>query len=309
MRLQLLLVSALFIPFFSVCQDEESQTDREQQLETIAETAEDEAIQDPDTEEVEAFRKHPLNLNHASAEDLKLFPTLTELQVNNFIQYRNLFGMLIDIYELQCVPGWSAALIKQLLPYITIDEHTGSSWQRSFKEGQQTLILRYGTALERSAGFTEKAFLGSRDKLSVRYRFNYKNLLRWGISADKDAGEPFMKGAQKAGFDFYTFHLFLRKTGNIESLAIGDFTVNMGQGLIQWQSLAFKKSTAVLNIKRQSPVIRPYTGTGEFNFMRGAGITLKKNAATISFFASFRKLSGHLDDDTSSDKLDVSSSR
>lgn len=51
---------------------------------------------------------------------------------------------------------------------------------------------------------------------------------------------PF-KGRQKAGFDFYSVHLFARRLGIIQSLAIGDFTVNLGQGLIQWQSLAFKK--------------------------------------------------------------------
>src|SRR6185503_7473909 len=101
------------------------------------------------------------------------------------------------------------------------------------------------------------------------YRYSYKNLLQYGLVGDKDAGEQFLKGAQHSGFDFYSFHLFARNVGVIQSLAIGDFTVNMGQGLIHWQGLAFKKSAATMSIKRQSAVLRPYNSAGEFYFHRG----------------------------------------
>jgi hypothetical protein len=104
--------------------------------------------------------------------------------------------------------------------------------------------------------------------------------------ADKDAGEQFFKGAQKYGFDFYSFHLFARKLGSIQALALGDFTVNMGQGLIQWQSLAFRKSVDILGIKRQSPVLRPYNSAGEFSFHRGAGITWQKGKIEATGFIS-----------------------
>ena len=100
----------------------------------------------------------------------------------------------------------------------------------------------------------------------------------------------FFKGAQNRGFDFYSFHLFARKIGPIQSFAVGDFTVNMGQGLIQWQSLAFRKSVDVLGLKRQSPVLRPYNSAGEFNFHRGGGITIQKGDAEATAFISYRKL-------------------
>ncbi len=73
--------------------------------------------------------------------------------------------------------------------------------------------------------------------------------------------------------------------GNIKALALGDFTVNMGQGLIQWQSLAFKKSVDVMGVKRQSTVLRPYNSAGEYNFNRGAGITFRKGKIETTCFA------------------------
>jgi hypothetical protein len=111
------------------------------------------------------------------------------------------------------------------------------------------------------------------------------------LLGDKDAGEQFLKGAQRRGFDFYSYHFFIRKLGSIKSLAIGDFTVNMGQGLIHWQSMAFKKSSAAVSVKKQSEVIRPYNSAGEYNFHRGVAISLAKKKWETTMFASVRKLS------------------
>jgi hypothetical protein len=81
----------------------------------------------------------------------------------------------------------------------------------------------------------------------------------------------------------------------------------MGQGLIQWQGLAFKKSASVTAIKRQSAILRPYSSAGEFYFHRGAGITLKKNNIESTFFISYRKLGANLVNDTLSHEEFISS--
>jgi hypothetical protein len=81
----------------------------------------------------------------------------------------------------------------------------------------------------------------------------------------------------------------------------------MGQGLIQWQSLAFRKSVDVLGLKRQSPVLRPYNSAGEFNFHRGAGITVQKGNFEVTAFASYRKLSANFVADTVNNEEFISS--
>jgi hypothetical protein len=156
--------------------------------------------------------------------------------------------------------------------------------------------------LKKSKGFEESSpgtkYLGSPQRFFFRYRYNYKNLVQFGLAADKDAGEQFFKGAQNKGFDFYSFHFFTRSLRNIKLLALGDFTVNMGQGLIQWQSLAFRKSVDVMGLKRQAAILQPYNSAGEFNFNRGAGITLQKGRVESTVFASFRRLSANFVADT-----------
>lgn len=285
----------------------------EQQLENLTDADQAETEDDTYLQDLEYFRKNPLNLNIADAEELKRLRIITDLQIANLISYRNLLGKFIHIYELQAIPAWDITTIKKILPFITIaiplklKEEAG----KRLIDGGHSLLLRLSQVLEKAKGFDPSAtgskYLGSPQRIFFRYRYTYKNLLQFGLTGDKDAGEQFLKGAQKYGFDFYSFHLFVRKIGAIQSLAIGDFTVNMGQGLIQWQSLAFKKSVDVMGIKRQSSLLRPYSSAGEFNFHRGAGITIRKGKFDATFFASVRKLSANFAADTVNNEDFISS--
>ncbi len=285
----------------------------EQQLENQTDAEQGETEDDTYLQELEHFRKNPLNINSADADELKQLRIVTDLQIANLISYRNLFGKLISIYELQAVPAWDVNTIRKLLPFVTaatpvsLAEEAG----KRFSEGDHSLLLRVSQVLEKADGFNKTTggtkYLGSPQRIFFRYRYTYKNLLQMGLVGDKDAGEQFLKGAQNKGFDFYSFHLFARKIGIIQSLAIGDFSVNMGQGLIQWQGLAFKKSVDVMGVKRQSAVLRPYSSAGEFYFHRGAGITIKKGRIESTAFVSFRKLGGNFVADTVNNEDFISS--
>lgn len=308
-----ILLTLLTIHYSTFIFSQEIPVTTEQQLENQTDADQGETEDDSYLLELEQFRKNPINLNTGDADELKQLRIITDLQIANLIAYRNLFGKLISIYELQAVPAWDVHTIRKLLPFVTtttavsLAEETG----KRFGEGDHSLLLRVSQILERSDGFSTSAsgtkYIGSPQKILFRYRYTYKNLLQFGLVGDKDAGEQFLKGAQNKGFDFYSFHLFARKIGIIQSLALGDFSVNMGQGLIQWQGLAFKKSVDVMGIKRQSAVLRPYSSAGEFYFHRGAGITIKKGKIETTAFVSFRKLSGNFVADTVNNEEFISS--
>ena len=286
----------------------------EQQLENLTENSDDvETEDDSYLQEMQHFIDDPVNLNNATESDLKQLKILTELQIQNLISYRKLFGNFINIYELQAVPAWNVSMIRKIRPYITVDDQPKlfTSISNRLKNGQNSILARVTQILERSKGYlndTTKSFYpGSPQKLFVRYKYSYKNLLQYGVTTEKDAGEQFFKGTQKSGFDFYSAHFFVRNAGIIKSLALGDFTVNLGQGLTQWMGLAFKKSSDVLNIKRQSDVLRPYNSAGEIFFHRGVGITLLKKFLEATAFVSYRKLDANFVVDTLNNEDFVSS--
>jgi hypothetical protein len=269
-----------------------------EQFERTAQNRDGSTIPDTDIQEIVVLSKQPLHLNSANAAALTASGLFTPLQVSNFIRYRQLFGQLLSIYELQAVPGWDAETIRSAMPYISVIETGGLlfSQKEIFTKGTHQLLLRWQLKPFPVAG--EEDFQGSKSSLFMRYQYRFRNILQFGFTGDKDAGEQFFRGAQRKGFDFYSFHLFRRGQRLVQSLALGDFTVNLGQGLIEWQAPAFGKSDAVLNIKRESPVLRPYSSAGTSAFHRGAGITLQKNPFNLTLFASFRGIDGRLGEDS-----------
>lgn len=291
----------LFLPVVCFAQDIPPAT--QQQLEDVAETNDEDPKDDNLLQQLDYFRKHPVNLNTATIEELQTIRFITDLQISNFIRYRNLLGNLVTIYELQAIPSWDLLTIRKILPYVIIGNAVPvkENFLSRFGKGDQSLLFRITRVLEKSKGYDPSLnthYLGDRNHLMFRYRYQYKDLLYFGMSGDKDAGEQFFKGAQSKGFDFYSFHFFARRLGIIKTIAFGDYTVNLGQGLIQWQSLAFGKSSEVMSIKRQSPALVPYRSSGEFYFNRGAGVTLQKKNIETTLFASYKKISGNIINDT-----------
>jgi hypothetical protein len=291
---------------------QDKQTDvGEEQIESAVENSEETVTDDSYWQSQMFYKKHPLNLNVAGENEMKELRLLSDPQIESFLRYRRLLGKLISIYELQAVPNWDVALIKTLLPYVEVgdDQNILTDFSKRFNGGSHSLLMRYGRVAEQAKGYqppaTEQSshYLGSRDGLFVRYKYNYNNLLQFGIAGDKDAGEEFFKGSQKNGFDFYTFHFFAKNIGKIKLLALGDFTVNFGQGLIQWQSLAFGKSASVVNIKRDAQTLRPYNSSGSYNFQRGAGCVFENKHWAFTSFVSSRRLSGNIVQDENDEHI------
>jgi len=279
----------------------------EQQLEDLTEGNEDvETEDDGYLQEMQHFLKEPINLNYADAGLLKELKLLNALQINNLLSYRKLLGNFLTVYELQAIPGWNLDVIRRIRPFVTVAEKTAvfESLNKRFKNGNSTLLFRSSQTLEKSKGYlldrntANNFYPGSAHKMLLRYKYKSGNALQYGFTSEKDAGERFFKGAQKKGFDFYSAHVFIRDIGIIKSLALGDFSVNMGQGLTQWQSLAFGKGAEIINTKRQSEVLKPYNSAGEIVFNRGVGITLQKKNVEVTGFVSYRKLDAGFNTDT-----------
>lgn len=295
-------------------QDQFAYTAFAQKMEMQAEKDDFQTEDDSFLQQTDYFRKHPLNLNEADEDEMRKLFLLNEFQIKNLISYRRLFGNLVNIYELQAVPGWNVATIQLLLPFITINDKKSmaQNLESRWSGGEHNFLINTSRVLEKAKGYLKPPvsanyYQGSRNRLYMRYKYNYKNILQWGILGDKDAGEQFFKGKQKAGFDFYSFHFFATKLGLVKSLAIGDFTVSMGQGLIQWEGMAFSKSAEITSVKRQSPVLRPYASPGESNFHRGIGITLQKARWETTAFVSLQKIGANKETDSVSDPGHITS--
>ena len=256
-------------------------------------------------EGLEVYRKQPINLNKATESQLRELRLLSDIQINHFINYRQKRGALIALYELQAIPGFDLATIRRLLPFVALNSSI-DDYQESImdmlREGKNEFFLRWSRILEEQKGYTplEEGQMASRyegdpNKLYFRYRHSYSNKLSYGLTAEKDRGEAFFNGSNPEGFDFYSAHLYLRNYNQtLKAIALGDFSISMGQGLILFNGFSQGKSSSPMLIKRSGRVVRPYTSVNEADFMRGAATTLRFGNWEWTGFVSSKRVDGNL---------------
>jgi len=226
----------------------------EQLIENIAEqyNSEDNDLSNMITE-LEFFKTHPININKATSEELLSLSLLNELQIANLLDHIKINGPLISIYELQSIEGFDVDIITSILPYIKISDDATeiTSFKKILKQGDHKFLLRNSQIPELQKGYDKTInthYLGSPYKIYTRYQYAYSKKLSIGVTAEKDPGEEFLKGAQKNGFDFYSAHFFYQPDKLIKNFIVGDYILNFGQGLALWQGFAFSKSSDVISI-------------------------------------------------------------
>jgi len=242
------------------------------------------------------YKIHPMNINVVEEDELISLALLNPLQIKALIDYRVLLGFIKDMYELQAIPFWDIQTIGNLRAYITVfpSNNLDVTVKDVLKNAKNNLSIRTSQVFRNVPNDYTNDYLGSPQQFLIKYGFKKNNVLQYGFLAEKDAGEQFFKGAQKNGFDFYSAHLFLKNIGKIKSIALGDFALNIGQGLIQWQSIAFNKGANVLSIKRQGQVLKPYTSIGETDFQRGVGVSVGIHSVDLTVFFSDKKNDANL---------------
>ncbi len=300
-----LLFSACFLLSFGVfSQDPEKNAIIQQRVEFISEQLETEDLDLTNITEVLIFRlDHPLNLNTAKWEDLQELFLLTDLQINDLMAHRNTYGKFISIYELQSLKYWDLNTIELVLPFVKVDDKLDQlhvSLKEAFKYGKFEAFLRYQRIPEHKDGYTDvpdsiqetsnSYYYGNPDRYYTRLRFKYRTNLSVGVTAEKDPGEQFFKGAQKNGFDFYSVHAFYKGGKYIKSLALGDYQVQIGQGLNLWSGYAFGKTADATNVKRSANTLRPYTSVDETRFLRGAAVDLGLGDFSLTLFGSSKRV-------------------
>jgi hypothetical protein len=304
-------VLLLALPFYSraqqdsLTQHQEYKPDEEtiQNIEMQAETGDPEGTDYSElTEEKAWYLNHPLNLVTANEEEIRQSGLLNEIQLRNLLEHIRRNGPLLAVYELQAIEGFDAHSIQKIMPFIVINAQAANATPRLanlFRTGEHRLLNRAERVLEQQKGFTppdssgksQARYLGSPLRYYTSYRYNCSNILRWGISGKKDAGEQFFGSTQPHGFDFYSAHLAFRNYKWIRTVVLGDYSAGFGQGLISWTGIALSKASDAFSIKKTAAGLKPYTSSNENSFLRGAGITLAAGKQfEITAFYSQKKI-------------------
>ncbi|HEY4652586.1 MAG TPA: hypothetical protein VIG72_14285 [Pontibacter sp.] len=267
------------------------------------------------------YYQQPIDLNNTTPEELASLFILSHAQIASLFQHIQQNGKLLSIYELQAIPNFDLITIYQLLPFVRVADaglyaDSRPLWQRMVGEDNNALILRYERTLQQRRGYTtadtssrsQSRYLGSPDKLYLRYRQSHAQDYSLGITAEKDAGEAFTwdPDTRRYGFDFYSAHFQLYNKGRFKTIALGDYQLQIGQGLQLSSGYSVGKgSETITTTSRANLGIRPYSSVLEHAFFRGVAATysLTGNLHLTGFYST-KRVDANLQTDTLSDISD-----
>lgn len=253
---------------------------------------------------------NPININRADSTELQRLGFLTDIQIEGIHYYIYRYGAIRSVGELMLIPELDYHT-RQMLSYFVIfgepespKEDTRKKWHRMLTRGKSELSSRLDIPLYSRAGYAPRTesqldaapsqyYMGNALYHNIRYNYRYGTRLSWGLSAEKDAGEPIFPTASPLP-DYLSGYIQLGDMGILKNLVVGNYRLRFGQGLILNSDFALGKTMLLQGLGRQTASIKPHRGTGESGYYSGAAATLAWHSWQLTAFASYRKLDATL---------------
>lgn len=273
----------------------------------------DEAISADDLLWLENLANHPMQINRVDRSDLQQLPFLSEQQIDSLLVYRQQRKGLLSLGELQFITGFDYFTRRYLSLFVRCDSFMLSTTIRlptpnphTLKQlltlGKHEIESRVDLPLYRRKGYRTpdkptptNYYVGNPLHHVVRYRYQYKREIAYGLTTDKDAGEP----VAKQGFypyDYWSAYFMLRPKHRPWSFVLGDYEVRGNRGLL-FGRMFYGGREQILNEGRRNTLsFRPHTSTDESRFFRGAAAACQFSAFDFMAFASYRKLDARYND-------------
>lgn len=247
--------------------------------------------------------ENQLELNSATREELEMIPFLSALQVENILYHRYTYGAFTSLYELQLVEGLDMTDIRRMLPFVRLgnapSERNVFRWWEIKKYGRHEVFLRNDLIHGTKKGFRSEteppAYTGNRLYNFVKYRFEFRNQLRFSLTAEKDAGERWWN-KNSGSIDFLSSSLQLRFSGPVDNIILGDFTAGFGQGLVLRQGFRRSKSSMATQVMNTGNGFKRFASTNEHLFFRGLAISAHTGKLAINAFLSSKKIDATFED-------------
>ena len=281
-------------------------------MEHIGEEDIDEASIENMFEELSFIEQNPINLNAVTRDELMRFPLISINQANALSDFLEKNRPIYTVFELRNVYMLDYATVKLILPFFYVGELAKEkdpfNINDFIKYSRHNVQVRFDKTLNKRAGYGDfsdsilakypnRKYLGEDFYHSIKYSVSYRNKFQAGIVAEKDAGEPFWQTDYKKGYDHYGFHLIVRDVGKLKTLALGDYRLSFGQGLVLNNDFMLGKGFFSDNIVRQTVLPKRHFSTAESGFFRGAAGVIRLQNVDITTFYSYKLIDANVSSD------------
>ena len=256
----------------------------------------------PETMELlEELAETKINLNQTTREELEQLPFLSAQQVEAIVEYLYRYAPMRSLNELQMITSLDYDTRQLLLFFVEIGpEKAKRIWPTLpdiQQDGRHTITGTIKIPFYERKGDSDN-YLGYKYRHDLRYQFNYKNRIKFGLTAAQDAGEPFFANCNKAGYDFYSYYLQIRDMGRLESLNLGMYRVQLGMGLIMNTGFHLGKLATLQSLGRSSHTMTAHASRSQYGYLRGVAATIHLSRQWhLTAFASYRPMDATLNAD------------
>lgn len=261
---------------------------------------------------LEYVAQNPWQINLVGKDELSDLPFLTEEQIDSLLSYRERKHGYLSLGELQLVSGMDYYTRCRLSLFLRCDSAYARQYQPSQRAkgwrlvrecltaGRHEIESRVDVPFYKRKGYYQPQhptatnyYVGNSLHHIVRYRYQKGREAMYGLTLEKDAGEPVCKQGFYP-YDYWSGYVYLRPKPTNWGLIIGDFQVYAANGLIYGKG-GFMLRNADVASNRQPMTFKPHTSSDEANYFRGMAFSLKMNKGwQLSAFASYRRLDARL---------------
>ena len=246
---------------------------------------------------------HPVDLNHASREQLEQLPFLSAQQVEEIMAYLYQYGPMKSLAELQMIRSLDYQRRRLLTFFVRIDDDEQKQGFPSLKTitqyGRHELMATAKIPFYERRGDNE-VYKGWPYRHWLKYQFSYDDQVKAGLVGAQDAGEPFFANKNRWGYDYYSYYVQIKHWGRLESLVLGKYRVSMGMGLIANNGFTMGKLTSLQNLGRSTTTLRAHSSRSSADYLQGAGATMAiVKGLSLTGFLSYRAMDATLNKDGS----------
>ncbi len=255
-------------------------------------------------EDIRYYLDHKININSASFNELKELIFLSDTEIQGILNYRSIYGNLLSPYEVQAIPALSRNKSRLLIAFIYVDNDRVPALpltMHSLSKAKDEFYLKLRRPVENRRGFESinskpPVYRGNPSNWYMRYAHSDNNLRKWGLILEKDSGEQWISPNSITGVDYVSAYFEQKNlTPLVTQINIGDYSVNLGQGLISHNAFGIGKSSFTTLVMKGGYKVRHYSSVVENQALRGLAIQLRpaKSIKMIGF-ASYDKRDANL---------------
>ena len=243
--------------------------------------------------------EHPIDINTATREDLSRIPFLSSQQIEDIQAYVYRTKGLKSISELSMIESLGPVCRNLLSYFVYIGSESKPNFpslKNIFKYGKNELLLSGKIPFYDRHG-DKSGYLGPKYRHSFRYDFSYGKYVKLGFLGSQDSGEPFFTNKNHLGYDHYSYYLVLRDLGRIKVLALGQYKLRLGMGLVVNTDFGFGKLMTLNSLGRSTNSVRANTSRSSANYLQGAASTVSiLKGLDLTAFVSYRPFDATLNE-------------